>query len=120
MTSGAGRAAARPVTRHGSTAGANIRRCPVADPLSAPREPLLAGLSQLTQPLQVTRRRLLAVDRRPVCEVRRHAVRRGSFEPRAERVLGLDLCGDACHMRVVQHTYGDCPRSCVGMTELEG
>jgi hypothetical protein len=87
--------------KRGSTAGADVRRCPVADPLFAPREPLLVGLCQLREPLQIAGRGLLAVDRCAVCRIRRGAVRRGSFEPRAERVLGFDLCRDPCHVGVV-------------------
>jgi hypothetical protein len=40
----------------------------------------LVGLYQLRQPLQVASRRLLAVDRCAVCEIRRGAVRLGSFK----------------------------------------
>jgi hypothetical protein len=72
-----------------------------ADALMGAREFLLVGLCQLTQPLQVSRGRLLAVARCAICEVRRGTARRGCLEPSAESVRGLDLCLDPCHVRIV-------------------
>jgi hypothetical protein len=77
----------------------------------AAREPLVAGLCQLRQPLQIAGGCLLAVDRCAVCLVRARILRRVRVKPRAQRVFGCDLCRDPGHVRVVKHTDAVTARS---------
>jgi len=111
VASAIGRVTARQVTRTGGPGPllAAIRALlrPRADALLGVREVQLAGPCQLRQPLQVAGCCLFAVDRCAICEVRASAVRRVRVEPRAQRVLGLDLCCDPRHVRVVKHADGD-------------
>ena len=90
------------------TLGANIRRCPpvASYSLRASRswEGCASAYSRCRSRGAASSRSTLRGMRRT-----RSARRRVRVEPRAQRVLGLDLCGDPGHGGVVQHTDGDHP-----------